>query len=301
MPYAKKMRLGFAVIVMLTLVVPAAWAKAAYERDYLLSTDEYGELQKQSKVVLVDAEAPATYQRGHIPGAVNLNFTLFTNIKSRRANAYPVSVEDAEKLLGGTGIDNDTFVVIYDGGDGKAASGLWFALHFFGHEKMKVLNGGFRKWVKEGRPATQDAAPAVVKKKYVAQAHPEQVVSLAWMKKNLRKKDVVVIDARSLNEYIGQVVPEGTSRGGHIPGAKNLEWGKLGGELETFKSADEIRKLLAKQGITKDTEVVTYCNTGIGRSTFLWMALQLAGYENVKEYTGSWEDWSSDPRLPIEK
>jgi len=284
----RKLRLGFAAIMMLALVSPAAWAESAYERDLLIDIDEFAGMQKQPGVVLLDAEAPATYQRGHIPGAVNLPITLFTNLKSRRKNGYPVTVADAEKLLGEAGIGNNTLVVIYGNGGGKAAAGLWFALDFFGHEKMQIMNGGFRKWVKEGRPVTQDV-PKVVKKKYTAKAHPENVVTLKWLKKNMRKKNVTVIDARSLNEYIGQAVPEGTSRGGHIPGARHLEWSKLSGDLETFKSADEMRKILNKHGITKDTQVITYCNTGIGRSSFLSMALE------------SWEEWSGDPRLPIQK
>jgi thiosulfate/3-mercaptopyruvate sulfurtransferase len=300
MQYVKKIRLSFAFIMMLALAAPATWAESTYERDFLIGTDELGELQKQPNVVLLDAEAPATYQRGHISGAVNLPIALFTNLKSRRKTGYPVSVQDAEKLLGEAGIDNDTFVVIYGNGGGKAAAGLWFALDFFGHEKMKVMNGGFRKWVKEGRTVTQDVPP-VVKKKYTAKAQPEKVVTLKWVKKNMRKKNVTVIDARSLNEYIGQDVPEGTSRGGHIPGARHLEWSKLSGDLETFKSTDEMRKILNKHGITKDTQVITYCNSGIGRSSFLSMALELAGYDNVREYTGSWEEWSGDPRLPIQK
>ena len=296
----RKIRLGLVITLMLALTAHGAWAKSAYERDFLIGTEEFSKLQKQSNVLLVDAEAPATYQRGHIPGAVNLYFKLFTNLKSRRKNAYPVSVKDAEKLLGGAGINNDTFVVIYDSGEGPASTGLWFVLDFFGHKKMKVMSGGFRKWVKEGRSVTQDV-PKVMKKKYVARAHPKKVVTLKWMKRNMRKKNVMVVDARSLNEYIGQIVPEGTSRGGHIPGARHLEWAKLAGDLETFKSADEIRKILTKHGITRNTKVITYCNSGIGRSSYLSMALELAGYDNVKEYTGSWEDWSGDPRLPIEK
>lgn len=300
MRYITKLCLDFALLAMLTLTVPGVRAESAYARDILMGTDAVGDLQKQPNVVLIDAEAPASYQRGHIPGAVNLHFTQFADIKSRKENAYPVRVADAEKLLGGAGIGNDTVVVIYDGGDGKAATGLWFALDFFGHEKMKVVNGGFRKWVKEGRATTQDT-PKVVKKTYVAKAHPEKVVTLDRLKKDLRKKNVMLIDARTLNEYIGQTVPDGTSRGGHIPGARHLEWSKLGGDLETFKSADEMKKILAKHGITPDTEVITYCNAGIGRSSYLSLALELAGHDKVKVYSGSWEDWSSDPRLPIEK
>lgn len=300
MRYAKEIRLGLAAIMMLALMVPAAKAESGYARDFLISTDAFIGLQKQSGVLLLDAEAQATYQRGHIPGAVNLPIALFTNLESRKKNGYPVTVADAEKVLGEAGIDNDTLVVIYGNGDGKAAAGLWFALDFFGHEKMKIMNGGFRKWVKEGRPVTQEV-PAVTGKKYTARPQPEKVVTLDWVKKNMRKKNVAIVDARSLNEYIGQTVPEGTSRGGHIPGARHLDWSKLSGDLETFKSADEMKKILSKHGITQDTQVIAYCNAGIGRSSFLSLALELAGHDKVKEYTGSWEEWSGDPRLPIQK
>lgn len=282
------------------LAVSAAGAESGYARDILISTDELIALHKRPDVVLVDTEDEVTCQRGHIPGAVNLPIALFTNLESRRKNGYPVTAADAEKLLGEAGIDNDTLVLIYDDGDGVAAAGLWFALDFFGHKNMKIINGGFRKWVKEGRPVTQDV-PATTKKTYAASPRPEQVVTLDWMKKNLRKKNVAILDARSLNEYIGQTVSEGTSRGGHIPGARNLEWVKLSGDLETFKSADEMKKILGEHGITTESQVITYCNSGIGRSSFLSLAMDLAGYGKVREYTGSWEEWSADPRLPIQK
>jgi len=112
---------------------------------------------------------------------------------------------------------------------------------------------------------------------------------------------VVVVDNRSFNEFIGKDVRPGASRGGHIPGAVHLEWTKFSDKLNTFKSAQDIEKVLNQRGITKDTKVVTYCQTGIGRSTDMALAMKLIGYNNVVEYTGSWEEWSSDPRLPIER
>jgi thiosulfate/3-mercaptopyruvate sulfurtransferase len=159
MHYAKRIRSVLAAVTLLA-AASAAGTESGYARDLLISTDELITSQKRPDVVLADAEAETTYQRGHIPGAVNLPATFFTNLESRRKNGYPVTAADAEKLLGEAGIDNVTQVLIYDHGDGKAAAGLWFALDFFGHEKMKIVNGGFRKWVKEGRPATQDV-PAV--------------------------------------------------------------------------------------------------------------------------------------------
>lgn len=292
--------LNSVLVLVLIFMLPTVWAKTAYESGLLIEVNELPELLKQSNVVLIDAVDETAYQRIHIPGAVNLFFNQFANLETRKKNGFPTKVKDAEKLLGNAGISNDTLVVIYDGGEGAIASGLWFALDFFGHKKVKVLNGGFRKWMKEGRPVTQDV-PGITKKKYIAKAHPEKVVTRKWLKKNLHDKNMMIMDTRSLNEFIGKDLLPGIKRGGHIPGAKNLEWNKFSGNLETFIPADEIKKVLANAGITKDTQVVSYCHQGIGRATFLVMAMKLVGYNNVLEYTGSWQDWSTDLSLPVEK
>lgn len=293
---------GLMLLVTLALVFSASavWAEPAYARDLLIETAELPALLKQPNVVLVDGVDEASYQRIHIPGAVHLFFSQFANLETRRENGFPAKVEDAEKLLGDAGIDNDTLVIIYDGGEGAAASGLWFALEFFGHEKVKVLNGGFRKWMKEGRPVTQ-AAPEVTQKKFVAKARAETVVNRKWVKKNLGGQGTLLVDARSPEEFTGENLLPGVTRGGHIPGAVNLDWVNLSGELATVKSAEEIKVILGKAGITPETRVVSYCQQGIGRATFLTMAMKLAGYDNVVLYTGSWQDWSTDQELPVEK
>ena len=279
---------------------PGASAQGYARGDLLIETEAAAKLLGQPNVRLIDAADAASYQRAHIPGAVNIFYLDVAKLDSRKKNGHPLSEADAEKIFGDAGIDANTQVVVYDGGEGPFASGVWFVLEFFGHKNVKVLNGGFRKWLKEGRAVTQEA-PAVEKKKFAAKPQPQKVATREWLEKNLRNKEVVFVDTRSFNEYIGKDVRPGASRGGHIPGAVHLEWTKFSDKLNTFKSAQDIEKALKQRGITKDTKVVTYCQTGIGRSTDMALAMKLIGWDNVVEYTGSWEEWSSDPRLPIEK
>lgn len=289
------------VAAVIALSGPAALAGQDYARpELLIETEELAKILNQPNVRLIDAVEPASYQRAHIAGAVNIFYLDLAKLDERKKTGFPLSQAEAEKIFGEAGIDAGTQVIVYDGGEGPSASGVWFVLDFFGHKNVRILNGGLRKWLKENRLVTQDA-PTPEKKKFAAKPNAERVTTRAWVEKNLRGKDVVLVDTRSFNEYIGKDVRPGASRGGHLPGAAHLEWTKFSDKLNTFKSADQIEKALNQRGITKDTKVVTYCQTGIGRSTDMALAMKLIGYDNVVEYTGSWEEWSADPRLPIEK
>ncbi len=294
---------GLAAVVAVFLsagLSAEAWAQGYARPELLIETGELAKILGQPNVRLIDTVDPASYQRAHIAGAANIFYLNLAKLDARKKNGYPLSEAEAEKIFGDAGIDGGTQVVVYDGGEGPNASGVWFALDFFGHKNVKVLNGGFRKWLKESRPVTQDI-PTVEKKKFSAKPHPDKVVTRESLEKNLRNKDVVIVDTRSFNEFIGKDVRPGASRGGHIPGAVHLEWTKFSDKVNTFRSAQEIEKALNQRGITKTTKVVTYCQTGIGRSTDMALAMKLIGYDNVVEYTGSWEEWSADPRLPVEK
>ena len=289
------------VAVLGFLCAGNALAAGGYVRSGLLiETGELARIVSQPNVRLIDAVDPASYQRAHIPGAVNVFYLDLAKIEERKKNGHPLSNAEAERIFGEAGIDHNTRVIVYDDGTGPSASGVWFVLDFFGHKNVKVLNGGFRKWLKEGRPVTQEVT-TVEKKRFHAKEHPEKIVTREWVQKNLRTKDVVVVDTRSFNEFIGKDLRPGAQRGGHLPGAVHLEWTKFSDKVNTFKPAEQIEQTLAQRGITKNTKVVTYCGTGLGRSTDMALAMKLIGYDNVVEYTGSWEEWSADPRLPIEK
>jgi thiosulfate/3-mercaptopyruvate sulfurtransferase len=279
----------------------AAVAAPGYARpELLIETEELAGLLKRPTLRLIDTADAVSYQRAHLPGAVNIHYLELARLDERKKNGHPLSNAEAEKIFGDAGIEAGTQVVVYDDGSGPAASGVWFVLDFFGHQNVRVLNGGFRKWLKEGRPVTQDP-PAIEKKRFTAKPHPDKIVTREWVQKHLRGKDTVFIDTRSFNEFIGKDLRPGISRGGHLPGAVHLEWTRVSDTLNTFKNAGEIERVLKQRGISKNTRVVTYCGTGLGRSTDMALALKLIGYDNVVEYTGSWEEWSADPRLPLEK
>ncbi|MBZ0145678.1 MAG: sulfurtransferase [Rhodocyclaceae bacterium] len=296
------MKHWIAVLAGLTfaLMAQASQAQGYARPELLIETEELARMLDQKNLRLIDAADAATYKRAHLPGAANLPYLELSRIDERRGTGQPTSNFEAERLFGGAGIDANTLVVVYDGGEGAPATGVWFALDFFGHKQVRVLNGGFRKWLKEGRPVTQEV-PVVERKKFVPAPQTGKIVTREWVRRNLGSKGVVIADTRSFNEYIGREQPPGAARGGHIPGAIHLEWSNFSAETASFKGAAEIEAALKARGITRETRVVTYCQGGLGRSTDVAFAMKLIGWDNVVEYPGSWEEWSADPRLPLER
>lgn len=268
--------------------------------EFLITTEELARIKDNPNIRIIDAVDSGIYNRAHIPGAINIFYQSLTNLEERKKTGYPLNVKDAERIFSDAGIDKSTRVIVYDEGDGVFASGVWFVLRFFGHKNVQALDGGFRKWMAEGRPATQ-GVPKAGKMQFVTSPQGEMIATKDWVIENRNRSDIVILDTRSVKEYIGEDIRQGASRGGHIPGAVHLEWVQVTGAVNSFKPPEEIEKILKNKKITKDTTVVTYCHSGIGRSTKLALALKLLGYDRVLEYTGSWEEWSSDPRLPVEK
>lgn len=295
--YTGKLIASFVCFFALSVALPL---EAYSQQRPLISTDELSKIINNPNVRVIDAVDPSLFSRAHITGAINIFYQNLTKIEERKKNGFPISEKNAEKIFGDAGIDSSTQVVVYDGGEGAFASGVWFVLDFFGHKNVRVLDGGFRKWISEGRPVAQ-SLPTIDKKKFAAKPRPEMLVTTEWLRENLGKKGLVILDSRSLKEYAGFDLRPGASRGGHIPGSIHLEWSEVSDKMNSFKSVEEMERVFKQRGITKDVTIVTYCHSGIGRSTELAFALKLLGYNKVYEYTGSWEAWSSDPRLPIEK
>ena len=255
------------------------------------------------RLIEVDVDTSA-YNQGHIPGAVGLNWKKDLQDQVVRE---PVSKEHLEELLSQAGVNNNTTVVLYgDNNNWFAAWALWL-LKYYGHEDVRLLNGGRVKWLADKRETTTQV-PSYPRTNYVAKEPVNDIRAFRdYIMGRLGQNDVTLVDVRSPGEYSGELLApanlpqEGAQRGGHIPGAANIPWSQAVREDGTFKPAEELQALYAGKGVTPDTEVIAYCRIG-ERSAHTWFVLtQLLGYPNVRNYDGSWTEWGSLIGAPIEK
>jgi thiosulfate/3-mercaptopyruvate sulfurtransferase len=254
------------------------------------------------RVVEVDVDTGA-YDQGHVPGAAAWNWT--TELCDTKVRDI-IPAKKLEDLLGRTGIDNKTTIVLYGDNNNWFAAWAFWQLKMYGHEDVRLMNGGRKKWLAEGRPLSTDT-PSFKPATYKAGAPDlSQRAFLPEVMDVAAKHAAALVDVRSPQEFTGEILappglPETCQRGGHIPGAKNIPWSKACNEDGTFKSADELKALYGGQGITADRPVIAYCRIG-ERSSHTWFVLKyLLGFPNVKNYDGSWTEWGNLVGAPVEK
>jgi thiosulfate/3-mercaptopyruvate sulfurtransferase len=252
------------------------------------------------RIVEVDA-SPEPYKDAHIPGAIFWNY--MTDLLQPNFSMN-LEVSNIEKILSQSGITNDTTVIAYGSYPGTGAWIFWL-LKLFGHDNVRVLNGGHQKWVASGRPVTSDLS-TFAPTQYRAKT-PDSSLRVLYeeVRSSIGKKERVLLDVRTPQEFKGEIFmmkpPEGKERAGHIPGAVHIEHIQMLNEDGTFKSAKELQTLLKSKGVTPDKEIFPYCAIG-GRSAYTWFILKyLLGYPNVRNYDGSWNEWSQHPENPVEK
>lgn len=253
------------------------------------------------RIVEVDVDTKA-YEEGHIPGAVGWNWQTQLSDPVRRDI---IQKADLEKLLGEAGIDNTTTVIIYGDNNNWFATWAFWEMKIYGHKNIRIMNGGRKKWLAEGRPLTKD--PVAVSRKTYHAADPDFSLR-AYLPEVSRISEHTngwsLVDVRSADEYSGKILsppglPETCQRGGHIPGASNVPWGKNVNDDGTFKTPDELRALYTPLGLTPEKNVVAYCRIG-ERSSLTWFVLKyLLGYEKVKNYDGSWTEWGNLVNAPV--
>ena len=272
--------------------------------EVLVDTSWVADHLNDPKVRLLESnEDVLLYETGHIPGALKLDWV--GDLNDPLVRDY-LDKEHFEQLMSRLGIANDTTVVFYgDKNNWWATYALW-VFKLFGHEDARILNGGRKKWIDEGRELTKEV-PQYPSAQYQAKDRNDEEIR-AFRDQVLQSLGkVTLVDVRSPDEYTGKKLhmpeypQEGALRGGHIPTAQNIPWAQAANEDATFKSREQLEQLYGGKGVTPDKDVIAYCRIG-ERSSHTWFVLKyLLGYDNVRNYDGSWTEWGNGVGLPIER
>ncbi|UCE63476.1 MAG: sulfurtransferase [Nitrospirota bacterium] len=270
-------------------------------QDYLIDTETLAQNLGREDLVIIDVRGAAAYS-SHIPRAVHSTWHEFSDPSAVAKGLLEPDVSRIEQRLQSLGINNTSDIVIYSnpfdnwGDEGR----MFWMLQYLGHPSVRILDGGWVKWVQEHRP--YDHEPNRPKPgNFRASVRPEIMVMKDELKKIVKRAhpDTVIVDARSVEEYAGKEI-EGLPRAGHIPSAINIPWNGFLNPDATVKDPEGIRKMFDDYGLHEKQEIITYCLGGI-RSAWVYFLLRLIGYDKVRTYPGSWWEWSRDFAAPAEK
>ena len=272
--------------------------------DVLVETDWVAAHLDDPKVRIVESDEDVLlYETGHIPGAVKLDW--HEDQQDPVVRDF-VNKEQFEQLMSSRGIANDTTVVFYGDRNNWYAAYTYWLFKMYGHRDCRIMDGGRAKWEAEGRPLTRETQQ-YPPTQYRAQEPDLSIRAFRDQVLEHMQAGKPLVDVRSPDEYTGKVIhmanypQEGAQRAGHIPTAQNIPWATAANEDGTFKGAEQLREIYGGRGVTPDQPVIAYCRIG-ERSAHTWFVLtQLLGYPDVRNYDGSWTEWGSLVRAPIEK
>jgi thiosulfate/3-mercaptopyruvate sulfurtransferase len=277
---------------------PATTAAGYAKPDVLVDTAWVRDHLDDASVRLVDVSSADSYQEGHLPGAVFLDRQSDLTTESGGVRGQIASAEKVSAALSRLGVERDDTVVLYDDSSNLSAARAYWVLKYYQHDDVRVYNGGTKKWMADGEELTTDV-PTTEQSSYVAgEADPAIRTTGEYVLAHLDDENTVLCDTRGPKEYTG--VDARSARGGHIPGAINVDWVQSVNADGTFKDAQTLRTLYQKAGFEPDKQVITYCQTGV-RGAHTWFVLrELLGYPDVRNYDGSWEEWGNSAEFPVE-
>ena len=271
--------------------------------DVLVDADWVEAHLDDANVVLVEVdEDTSAYDKGHIPGAVKIDWKTDLQDPVRRDF---VDQTGFEKLLSAKGIGNDDQVILYGGNNNWFAAYAYWYFKLYGHDNVRLLDGGRKKWELDSRELVEEV-PERAATEYKAKEQDSSIRAFRdEVVEAIGTKDLV--DVRSPDEFTGKLLapahlPQETSqRPGHIPTARNIPWAKTANEDGTFKTAEELRELYTEAGVDLEKDIIAYCRIG-ERSSHTWFVLtHLLGFENVRNYDGSWTEYGNAVRVPVER
>ncbi|NOY87148.1 MAG: sulfurtransferase [Deltaproteobacteria bacterium] len=285
-----------ATILSIFFPIVLSQPAAAAISDYFVETSWLA--QNLDQVTVVDVRVKPKYLLGHIDGALHIDKNEFLSFRRGVKSLVP-TVEEFQRLMIHYGITPETTVIVYAEHTNPYSARLVWTLKYYGHEKAYVLNGGYEKWAKEGRPLGFLPTKAVSIESYVVSDQEPIRAKANEVLTSINDPGTIIWDVRRLTEFEGTEVR--ADRGGHIPSATHLNWTELLHEengIQVLKPAGELTVLLASHGITPDKKVIAHCQTGI-RSAYASLVLMALGYPEVRNYDGSWIEWANNRDLPI--
>ncbi|MCS6951980.1 MAG: sulfurtransferase [Bryobacterales bacterium] len=272
--------------------------------EVLVSTEWVAQHRTDPNIVIAEVDVDtAAYNEGHIPGAIGWAWNTQLCDTVRRDI---LSKQQFEELMASSGISNDTTVILYGDNNNWFAAWAFWQMKIYGHKDVRIMNGGRKKWLAEGRELSTEI-PQPKRATYKA-SDPDLSLRafLPQVQVAMKERSAALVDVRSPQEFTGEILappglPETCQRGGHIPGARNIPWGKACNEDGTFKSYEELKELYRSEGIDGSKPIIAYCRIG-ERSSHTWFVLKyLLGFNNVSNYDGSWTEWGNLVGAPIER